>query len=62
MHVASVGSSIPVHVPVKAPEINAGHDGDSDDGAAKAPAAASTPAPTVNASGQSVGQVINVKA
>ena len=36
------------------------NDGDSDDGGAKA--AQTAPAPTVNLSGQKLGQVINVKA
>jgi len=35
-------------------------DGDSDDGSAKA--AKAVPAPTVNANGQKIGQVINVSA
>ena len=62
MHIASVGSSIPARVTTQATEVNAGHDGDGDDGAGKAPAAAAAPAPTVNSSGQTVGQVLNVKA
>ncbi|WP_329743175.1 hypothetical protein [Dyella sp. A6] len=67
MQVASVSSSVAARVPSKAPEINAGHDGDGDDGASKAAAAAasssaSAPAATVNSSGQKVGQVVNVKA
>ena len=61
MSIASVGSTTPALTPIPAPEVNAGHDGDSDDGASKA-TAAPTPAPTVNSSGQTIGQTINVKA
>jgi len=36
------------------------HDGDADDGGAKA--VKSTPTPTVNTTGQKLGQIVNVKA
>lgn len=61
MHIASLGSTAPTHLATPAAEVNAGHDGDGDDGSS---AVASTPAPaaTVNSSGQLIGQTINTTA
>ncbi|MBI3524225.1 MAG: hypothetical protein HY066_06805 [Betaproteobacteria bacterium] len=69
MNIGSVGSSysgLTTQASQRTPEAAEVHkggrdnDGDSDDGGVKAVKAA--PAPTVNASGQKIGQVINVSA
>jgi hypothetical protein len=66
MNVSSAGSTMSMQSPQRKPEAaevrQAGgdHDGDADDGGAKA--VRSAPAPTVNTSGQKLGQVINVTA
>jgi hypothetical protein len=66
MNVSSAGSTIPMQNLQRTPEAaevrQAGgdHDGDADDGGAKAAQAA--PAPTVNSRGQPLGQRINVAA
>ncbi|HUY01899.1 MAG TPA: hypothetical protein VMV33_01320 [Rhodocyclaceae bacterium] len=61
MHIASIGSTAPARIPTPATEVNAGHDGDGDDRTSTA-AAAPTPASTVNSSGQTIGQTIDIKA
>lgn len=67
MSIASVGSQLPVHAPVRgseAAEVPGGppdHDGDGDRQAV-ATAAPSSPSPTVNHAGQTLGQVVNTTA
>ena len=66
MNVSAAGSTLSMQSMQKSPEAaevkKAGgdHDGDADDGGVKAVKAA--PAPTVNTSGQKLGQLINVAA
>jgi hypothetical protein len=69
MTISSIGSSH-INTQLQAPqnaskggeagEVGPDVDGDADDGGRKAVPA--SPAPTVNSSGQTVGQLINVKA
>jgi hypothetical protein len=66
MNVSATGPAVSTQMPQRSAEASevkqAGgdHDGDADDGGVKAVQAA--PAPTVNTSGQKLGQVINVVA
>ena len=66
MNVSAAGSTQSMQGTQRMPEAaevraaGGDHDGDADDGGARAVKAA--PAPTVNTSGQKLGQVINVTA
>jgi hypothetical protein len=63
MSVSSIGGANPIPRSPEASEVQkagADHDGDADDGASKTAKAA--PAPVVNATGQRLGQIVNVQA